>query len=41
MKKLIRRLAMMGLCTALSMAVMVVPASAKDYVKENLERKAG
>ena len=41
MKKLIRRLAMMGLCMALSMAVMVVPASAKDYVKENLERKAG
>lgn len=41
MKKLIRRLAMTGLCAAMSLAVMVVPASAKDYVKENLERKAG
>lgn len=41
MKKLIRRLAMRSLCAALTLAAMVVPASAKDYVKENLEKKAG
>ena len=41
MKKLIRRLTMIGLCAVLSMTAMVVPASAKDYVKENLAKKAG
>ena len=40
MKKLLRRLMMTGICVALSAAVMVVPASAKDYVKENLGSKA-
>ena len=38
---LLGRLSMLALCAALSAAALTTSASAKDYVKENLERKAG
>lgn len=34
------RIVFTALCTALTVGLMVVPASARDYVKENLESKA-